>query len=102
MCKIQGGDRKKVGTVGYLRPSINIEKKGDGSRSNACKREKEEGSTLRPSNLTGVTCPGTMQSGPAASTMASVASPSPIGFGCCKFQILPSTKDKTLKPVMNE
>ena len=42
-------------------------------------------STLTPSSLTGIICPGTMQSGPAASTMASSANPLPIGFGCCKI-----------------
>lgn len=39
--------------------------------------------TFKPNNLMGVTCPGTMQSGPAASSMASLANPSPTGFGCC-------------------
>ena len=44
-------------------------------------------STLRPSNLTGADCPGTIQSGPAASKMASVAKPLPIGSGCYKNKI---------------
>lgn len=32
----------------------------------------------------GEICPGTIQSGPADSTMASIANPLPMGLGCCK------------------
>lgn len=61
------------------------------------KKKEEEEATLTPSNLIGVTCPGTMHSGPAASTMASNANPLPTGFGCCKIRLFyddPEEKDK--------
>jgi len=43
------------------------------------KRKKK---TLRPSTRKGVIWPGTIQSGPAASTSASAAKPVPMGLGC--------------------
>lgn len=48
------------------------------------KVKEVKGGTFTPSNLTGVICPGTIQSGPADSTTASKADPLPMGFGCCK------------------
>ena len=33
----------------------------------------------------GVIWPGTIHSGPAASTIASIANPFPIGLECCKY-----------------
>lgn len=43
--------------------------------------------TFNPRSLMGVICPGTMHSGPAASTIASVPKPCPIGSGCCRIPI---------------
>lgn len=65
-------------------------------------------STLSPKSLIGGFCPGTMQSGPAASTIASVPNPLPIGSGCCNsqskkitkitsFKVLPYPKEKREK-----
>lgn len=57
--------------------------------------------TLRPSSRSGACCPGTMHSGPAASTIASMANPSPIGSGCCRASPeleLPPSPTKQTEP----
>lgn len=43
----------------------------------------------------GVICPGTIQSGPADSTMASVANPFPIELGC--YRSVPFETNSTNK-----
>lgn len=45
-------------------------------------RRQGKKKTLRPSNLIGTVWPGTTQSGPAASTIASLPNPFPIGLDC--------------------
>jgi len=60
------------------------------------RQRKRKKRTWRPSNWRGIFWPGTRQSGPAASTMASSPNPLPIGSGCWEITAIPKNMNKGL------